>query len=405
MSKTIQENILDFDFKKSNTRYGPHGIHTWLAAMIPPLAKKLIEKTKPTNLLDPFSGGGTVCVEGILNKIPSTGVDANPLSYIITKTKTTPLIHSKTKNLFEEIISNVRNEDFKEFHFPDYKEYRTKYWFKEEHFGPLNSLARSIYNIENKKLKVFFQCVFSATIRDVSLTYRNEIRLRRLEPKDLARFDRDVLKTFEARYEKTLDRLKEFPSKPTAKVITGDVKKMPFKNNEFSTIICSPPYGDERNGVPYFQFIKNMAYWLGIPKNDLEIYKKNVLGWFNKDTILDKIPPESKTLNKLLKTIKNNQKNVNEAISFYYDYHNALKEMSRVTNDKIVIVIGNRVLNKTVVNNANITTEFFENMGIKLSEHLKRDLPSKRLPRFGDSKIVEGGQIDKEDILIYSLKK
>jgi hypothetical protein len=79
--------------------------------------------------------------------------------------------------------------------------------------------------------------------------------------------------------------------------------------------------------------------------------------------------------------------------------------MSRVTNDKIVIVIGNRVLNKTVVNNANITTEFFENMGIKLSEHLKRDLPSKRLPRFGDSKIVQGGQIDKEDILIYSLKK
>ncbi|MDH5431648.1 MAG: hypothetical protein OEW78_07185 [Nitrosopumilus sp.] len=405
MSKTIQENILDFDFKKSDTRYGPHGIHTWLAAMIPPLAKKLIEKTKPTNLLDPFSGGGTVCVEGILNKIPATAVDANPLSYIITKAKTTPLTHSKTKDLFEEIKNDATNNDFTEFHFPDYKEYRTEYWFKEEHFGPLNSLARSIYEIKNKKLKVFFQCVFSATVRDVSLTYRNEIRLRRLEPKDLVKFDRDVLKTFETRYEKTLDRLKELPSKSNAKVITGDVKKMPFKNNEFSTIICSPPYGDERNGVPYFQFTKNMAYWLGIPKNDLESYKKNVLGWFNKETILEKHSPESKTFRKLLKDIKSNQKNVNEAISFYSDYNIALQEMSRVTNDKIVIVIGNRVLNKTIVNNAKITTELFENLGIKLSEHLKRDLPSKRIPRFGDSKIVEGGQIDKEDILIYSLKK
>ena len=148
-----------------------------------------------------------------------------------------------------------------------------------------------------------------------------------------------------------------------------------------------------------------MAYWLGIPKNELESYKKNVLGWYNKDTILEKIPPESKTLKKLLTAIKSNQKNVNEAVSFYYDYNNALKEMSRVTNDKIVIVIGNRVLNKKIINNADITTELFENLGVKLSEHFKRDLPSKRIPRFGDTKFIQGGQIDKEDILIYSLKK
>lgn len=405
MSKTVQVNSLDFDFKKSNTRYGSHAIHTWLAAMIPPLAKKLIEKTKPTNLLDPFSGGGTVCVEGLLNKIPSTGIDANPLSYIITKTKTTSLPATKAIELFEEIRTKAKDDVFDEFHFPDYKEYKTEYWFKEEHFSPLNSLARSIFNIENKKLKVFFQCVFSATIRDVSLTYRNEIRLRRLEPKDLARFDRDVLDTFQKRFLKTIDRLKDIPSKPSVKVLTGDVREMPFKNNEFSTIICSPPYGDERNGVPYFQFIKNMAYWLGIPKNELESYKKNVLGWYNKDTILEKIPPESKTLKKLLTAIKSNQKNVNEAVSFYYDYNNALKEMSRVTNDKIVIVIGNRVLNKKIINNADITTELFENLGVKLSEHFKRDLPSKRIPRFGDTKFIQGGQIDKEDILIYSLKK
>ena len=180
------------------------------------------------------------------------------------------------------------------------------------------------------------------------------------------------------------------------------MKKLPFENDEFSTIICSPPYGDERNGVPYFQFVKNMMYWLGLPKTDLEKYKTNVLGWYNKDIIKEKHAPESKTLNKILKKM-DNQKSIDEAISFYYDYNQGLKEMSRVTTDKIVIVIGNRILNKQIINNAAITTELFSNIGIKLLEHHKRDLPSKRIPRFGDVKKVEGGQIDKEDILIYSV--
>ena len=147
-----------------------------------------------------------------------------------------------------------------------------------------------------------------------------------------------------------------------------------------------------------------MMYWLGLPKDELEKYKMNVLGWHNRDSIKGKFAPESKTLKKLLRDIKDNSKSVDEAVSFYYDYFLGLQEMARVTSDKLVIVIGNRILNKQLINNAAITTELFENIGVKLIEQHKRDLPSKRIPRFGDTKIVEGGQIDKEDILIYSVK-
>lgn len=399
VTSVLEEN---WDFKKSDTRYSTHGIHTWVAAMIPALAKKLIEKTKPTNLLDPFCGGGTVCVEGLLNNIPSAGIDANPLSSIITKTKTRRISESNVNRITDEIIEKAKKSKTSGFFFPDHKEYRTEYWFKKEHIKYLDSIARSISQIENKKNKIFFQCVFSATVRDVSLTYRNEIRLRRLEPKDFEKFDRNVIETFENRVKKTLERTKELPKSGMSRIVTGDVKKLPFKNDEFSTIICSPPYGDERNGVPYFQFVKNMMYWLGLSKSEFEKYKTNVLGWYNKDTIKEKHTPESKTLSKLLKKM-DNQKSIDEAVSFYYDYYQGLKEMSRVTTDKIVIVIGNRILNKQVINNAAVTTELFSNIGVKLSEHHKRDLPSKRIPRFGDVKKIEGGQIDKEDILIYSV--
>lgn len=394
--------VEDWNFKKSDTRYSTHSTHTWLAAMIPALASKLIEKTKPTNLLDPFCGGGTVCVEAVLNNIQSTGIDANPLSAIITKTKTTKISESSVNEIADDIIKKAKKSKQGEFFFPDHKEYKTEYWFKKEHIKYLDSIARSVSQIENKKIKIFFQCVFSATIRDVSLTYRNEIRLRRLEPQDLAKFNRDVIETFENRIKKTLERINTLPRGAKSRIVTGDVKRLPFENNEFSTIICSPPYGDERNGVPYFQFVKNMLYWLGLPKTELEKYKTNVLGWHNKEIIKEKHTPESKTLSKLLKKL-DNQKNIDEANSFYHDYNQGLKEMSRVTSDKIVIVIGNRILNKQVINNAAITTELFSNIGVKLSEHHKRNLPSKRIPRFGDGEKVEGGQIDKEDILIYSV--
>lgn len=401
---TLRLEDQDWNFKKSDTRYATHGIHTWLAAMIPALARRLIEITTPTKVLDPYCGGGAVCVEAILNGIPTAGVDANPLSAIITKTKTTLLFESDVNDTFKTIFNSVKKSKEQKLFFPDYKDYKIDYWFKSEHLKYIDNIARSVAKIEDKKIKTFFQCVFSATIRDVMLTYRNEIRLRRLEPHHLEKFDRNVLEIFQSRYLRSLKRVESLPKNAKAKVITGDVKNLPFQNDEFSTIICSPPYGDERNGVPYFQFVKNMMYWLGVPKKELEEYKTKVLGWYDRYTIKEKATPESKTLKRLLQDIASNPKSVNEAISFYHDYHLGLQEMARVTSDKIVIVIGNRILNKQIINNAAITTELFENIGLELLEHHKRDLPSKRIPRFGDVKNVEGGQIDKEDILIYSQK-
>ena len=70
----------DFQFKKISTTYATHGMHPYVASMIPALAKKMIQETKPVSLLDPFCGGGGVCVEGVLAGIPTAGLDINILS-------------------------------------------------------------------------------------------------------------------------------------------------------------------------------------------------------------------------------------------------------------------------------------------------------------------------------------
>src|SRR5437667_6168647 len=95
-----QGNAGDWDFRGTNTQYSTHGMHTWLAAMIPGVAQKLISKTNARKVLDPFCGGGTVLVECVHNGVPSAGVDINPLAVIISNAKTTPI---SANDLHEEL--------------------------------------------------------------------------------------------------------------------------------------------------------------------------------------------------------------------------------------------------------------------------------------------------------------
>ena len=75
----IDEKILDelnklpenfWDFKEADTTEMVHGIHTYPAMMIYPISRNILNIVKKykkiESILDPFSGSGTVLVEGIL---------------------------------------------------------------------------------------------------------------------------------------------------------------------------------------------------------------------------------------------------------------------------------------------------------------------------------------------------
>src|SRR4029077_4190195 len=73
--KSIAVEDQDWDFRGASTQYATHGMHTWLAAMIPGVASKLLVETRAKSVLDPFCGGGTALVESALHGIPCAGVD------------------------------------------------------------------------------------------------------------------------------------------------------------------------------------------------------------------------------------------------------------------------------------------------------------------------------------------
>src|SRR4051794_25104264 len=85
----------DWDFAGEDTQYLTHGLHPYLASMIPQIPRRLLSAYAGpgTRVLDPFAGGGAVLLEASLAGLPSVGVDINPLAVLISRAKTTPLPH------------------------------------------------------------------------------------------------------------------------------------------------------------------------------------------------------------------------------------------------------------------------------------------------------------------------
>jgi hypothetical protein len=385
-----------WDFRSADTQRGTHGIHTYLASMIPQVAERLIRENVPAggNILDPFSGGGSVLVESLLSGFPSTGVDINPLAVLISKAKTKFLDLEELRKVNRKVMDDALNYRGKPEEFQD--DDGIGYWFKPESIQPLTALMNSIRGIEDDDIRTLFQCVFSGTVRDVSLTYRNEQRLRRLEQADFDRFNPDVFKSFRKRADDAMIRVSRLPGTPTPKVVFGSVLNLPFADSEFTNIICSPPYGDERNGVPYGQFSRNMLLWLGYRKEELLDLKKLTLGGRRQSAMDFK----SDYLRSELDFLTRKQAR-EEALGFYNDYFRALKEMLRVTSGRISIVIGNRTLQGRRLDNGRITIEFMENIGGRLLSQHSRKLPQKRLPKMGTN---FGAEIDEERILTFSTR-
>ena len=95
--------------------------------------------------------------------------------------------------------------------------------------------------------------------------------------------------------------------------------------------------------------------------------------------------------------LSDNPASAREAVAFYADYYAALREMARVTRQRIIIVMGNRVLNKQVLDNGQITVELMDAIGVQLEHCHFRKLPTKRLPKMREA----GAAIDQEAILVF----
>ncbi len=388
------ENGHDLNFNGVETQHATHSMHPYVAAMNPPLAASLIGHYVPKGevVLDPFCGGGGVVVEAILQGRRAIGCDVKPLAVLMTQAKTTHLPSGRMLRLYmsiaeqaEKVARRTSVDDV-----PD----MIRFWYRDDSLAPLKALQAVVCRIEDEAHRRLFQTVLSATARDVMLTYRGEIRLRKLQGSDLERFQPNVFAAFKRRALSAIKSVSELPTGSRAEVFTMDCRKL-TPAQVCHTTITSPPYGDDKNGVGYFQFSRNMLFWVGIPLEEQKRQREAFLGC-GADSHTKSAP--SKTLQQTLSVIRERKAaHYREAANFYADYLDGLKKIVNVAQERVIIVIGDRVLSRTRINNGHITTEFMREIGWRLEHYYTRQLTKKRIANLGG----DGGGISLEHIMVF----
>ena len=245
-----------WDFKEDDTREYTHGIHSYPAMMVCPISRNIIKIMKGimpiSSLFDPFSGSGTVLVEGLLSGIPNVvGNDINPLALFLAKVKTTQLDISTLQSYANNLLDSIRNRyeqyilqidsvddvltnayelDLTAKHgwgdnAPHYlTEYCEKnnvdinipsfknigYWFKPRVILLLQIIKDEINKIEDKNMRNFAFVAFSESIRLVSNRRNGEFKMFRMPPVKVAKFVPDVINEFSTILQRNIEKMNAF---------------------------------------------------------------------------------------------------------------------------------------------------------------------------------------------------
>lgn len=437
------ENLpADFwDFKLEDTRELTHGFHTYPATMIYPISRNIIKKMKEiytiNSLFDPFSGSGTVPVEGVIANIPTVyATDLNPLSIILTKVKTSALnkldllkwrnlIKERIEELIKEnstvifslekyIIENKINiydkygwgdnskeilKDFLAKHrfyteiittIPDFK--NLGYWFKPYVVIYIQIIKNVLETIPDLKIKDFFMISLSETIRLVSNKRKGEFKMYRIEEKKLTSFNPDVLNIFLEIVDKNVSKMDEFykmvnNNNSIVKTTLDDTRLLTtIPDNSIDLIVTSPPYGDSRTTVAYGEFSKLSLQWVGIDENilDIDVNKidKKLLGG-NKFNNGFEFNLCSLTLGEALQKISSlDIKRSGDVYSFYKDLDSCLSKCSQKSkiNTYQFWVVGNRTVKGVYLKTDEILVELAKKHNLHHVTTFTRNIHNKVMP-------------------------
>lgn len=431
------ENLpIDYwDFKTEDTKEMSHSFHNYPATMIYPISRNIIKKIKSlyeiNSLLDPFSGSGTVLVEGMLQKIPKIyGNDLNPLAVFISTIRTTPIAFEKltlfNSTLKKEIIESFRNfssvfdlldnyiknnkidifetngwgdsayeiliefmnEHSIDFDIPNFK--NIGYWFKPYVIYSIQLIKNSVGIITDSVIKEFYMLILSETIRLVSNKRNNEFKMYRISKKELPNFNPDVLKIFFSLLDDYTTKMKDFNEAligylPNINISLEDSRKLTYvPDNSIDLLITSPPYGDSRTTVAYGEFSRLSLQWIDLTPQNMEPtkidkilmggedYNNGFKNFLNSTTL--------KTALNLISTL--DAKRSGQVFSFYEDLDKCLKTCSYKSKQYTYQfwVVGNRTVKGVYLETDKILVELAEKYRLKHITTFTRNIHNKVMP-------------------------
>lgn len=436
--KELPENF--WDFKNEDTTAFTHGLHTYPATMIYPISRNIISKVKeiyPINaLLDPFSGSGTVPVEGVLAGIPNIyATDMNPLAILLTEVKSNALYPNKLSQDFKVLQESINSsykyhneildtiDDFilsqnlditdkktwgenapdymKEFlqqnnstiNVPNFK--NIGYWFKPKILLELSLIAQEIQKVDNIEFKKFYIVAFSELLRLVSNRRNGEFKMYRMPAEKIKTFEPNVLDTFYSILLKNIKKMEEFYTQtktlaPSNIHIKLDNAKelISIPDNSIDLLITSPPYGDSRTTVAYGQFSRLTLQWNDFLENKADINNESMkldnklMGGikYRNGYAYELSSPTLKTA--LNNIVSKDLERSGDVFSFYKDLDMCLEATSKKSKKGTYQfwVVGNRTVKEVYLETDKILAELAQTHNLQYITTFTRNIHNKVMP-------------------------
>ena len=268
---------IDWSFTREDTQYLSHNIHPYPAKYIPQIPAHLIARLslKGEKILDPFGGSGTTAVEALRLGRQVISLDANPLSSLIGKVKTTPLTYQAKKALLQ-LFKEVKLMSVQIFEQGEHlsQELATthralipnipniEHWFSITVIGELAFLKYQILSLDNELARNLALLVFSKLVTRVS-NQDAETRYAAVEKKVSPGFTLQnflfELQAVDQRITLTAPLLQS----NSAVFHTIDTRALGadiLSDNSVDLVVTSPPYP---NVTDYHLYHRFRLYWLG----------------------------------------------------------------------------------------------------------------------------------------------
>ena len=400
-AKEIDHDWSFIEYKPSDTGKWTHDYHRYPAKFIPQLVERLIDEyisQKDAHINDPFMGCGTTIVTAISRGFKASGTDINPLSYLITKVKSTPIEPKYLNIKIEQFLSKLKI--LKETQstlfgdkvaplIPQKHIERINYWFPEKTKNELGKILRVIYDEDDEIIRDFFLVAFSHILKNCSIWLQGSTKPTR-DLKKIPDSPYDALRKHLTKMQKgnndfwgvvsphVRENLSEYLN-----IKVGDARKQHVPDNSVDLIITSSPYV---TSYEYADLHQLSTIWLDLA-DDLTEYKKKFIGTSYKNY-------KNKKLRSLIamdivdKMSKKDKKMAKEIEAFFIDMEEVFDESFRILKPggRCCYVIGNTKLKGVEILNAEVFAESLQYSGFRLDRIIKREIPSKILPQKRDEK-------------------
>ena len=379
---------MDLNFHTEPSTNGLHAFHAFAAKFPPQLPRLFIRGLTESGetILDPMCGSGTTLVEATLANRHAVGVDIDPLAYLQTLVKTTPLdpvaaagavkhVGERAENL---LVCGAISEADLEKRFDDETRRFIDYWFLKKTQFELVALLQSIETeTRNDDLRRFLQVVFSSIIVTKSGGVSMARDLAHSRPHlDKSKEPRNSIKAFLAKGIRSAEAMKALSGvRAPVDVIKGDARKLPLQNDSVHLIVTSPPYA---NAIDYPRAHKFSLVWLGNGISEMTRLRSEYIG-------TEKIRPAPaglpSSIEDILSQIGERDKRREQIIrQYFFDMFQILREMARVLvpGRAAILVIGPSTVRGIKINTPECIAVLGEHTGLEVVSIRKRELDRNR---------------------------